>query len=136
MTVQPFVLHPQLEADTMFVADWALSRVLLMNDARFPWLIFVPRRPALCELHDLSHAERMALIEELARAGKNLKALTQAAKINTAALGNQVPQLHVHVVARHASDAAWPDPVWGGGAAVPYTDEQREGLLDRLRKSL
>jgi diadenosine tetraphosphate (Ap4A) HIT family hydrolase len=136
VTVQPFVLHPQLEADTMFVADWALSRVLLMNDARFPWLIFVPRRPALCELHDLSHAERMALIEELARAGKNLKALTQAAKINTAALGNQVPQLHVHVVARHASDAAWPDPVWGGGAAVPYTDEQREGLLDRLRKSL
>src|SRR5436190_8220484 len=100
VTVQRFVLHPQLEADTFFIADWALSRVLLMNDARFPWLILVPRRPAPCELHDLSHAERMVLIEELARAGKHLKALTQAVKINTAALGNQVPQLHVHVVAR------------------------------------
>ena len=110
--------------------------MLLNDDARFPWLILVPRRPALCELHDLSHAERMVLIEEMARAGKNLKAITQAAKINTAALGNQVPQLHVHIVARHPGDAAWPGAVWGSGAAVPYAEETCQSLLDSLQKGL
>jgi diadenosine tetraphosphate (Ap4A) HIT family hydrolase len=131
-----FSLHATLAADTAFVADWALSRVLLMNDARYPWLILVPRRAGLSELHDLENSERMVLVEELSRAGAVLKALTKAAKINTAALGNLVPQLHVHVVARSPGDAAWPGPVWGQGAAIPYEPAARDALLARLRTSL
>ena len=131
-----FALHPRLEADTVFVTDWGLSRVLLMNDARFPWLVLVPRRANVTELHELAHPERMVLIEELARAGGKLKALTGAAKINVGALGNFVPQLHVHVVARRADDSAWPQPVWGYGNALPYTGEARDALLVRLRAEL
>jgi diadenosine tetraphosphate (Ap4A) HIT family hydrolase len=132
--LQKFVLHHQLNADTRFVADWALSRVLLMNDARFPWLILVPRRASANELHDLLHAERMVLMEEIARAGKGLLALTGAAKINVGALGNIVPQLHVHVVARTQLDVAWPEPVWGQGTAIAYEAEAREALVAQLRQ--
>lgn len=128
-----FALHPRLEADTALVADWGLSRVLLMNDARYPWLVLVPRRADLVELHDLNHAERMVLIEEIARASRWLKALTGAAKINTGALGNLVPQLHVHVVARNAGDAAWPGPVWGHGMPVPYAEDARAAFVAKLR---
>jgi len=118
--MRTFMLHPRLEADTVFVTDWALSRVLAMNDARYPWLILVPRRANAVEIHDLEHAERGVLMEEIARAGAALKSLTAAAKINIGALGNLVPQLHVHVVARNPGDAAWPGPVWGHGAAIAY----------------
>jgi diadenosine tetraphosphate (Ap4A) HIT family hydrolase len=131
-----FQLNSRLEADTVFVADWPLSRLLLMDDARYPWLILVPRRAELSEIHDLGHAERMVLIEEIARAAKGLKALTGAAKINVGALGNVVPQLHVHVVARHPGDAAWPGPVWGQGTAVFYEAAERDALLVRLRSQL
>src|SRR6478735_2916350 len=126
--MQTFLLHPRLEADTLFVADWALSRVLLMNDARFPWLVLVPRRAGVSELHELAHAERMVLIEEIARAARALKSVTAAAKMNVASLGNLVPQLHVHVVARTPADAAWPQPVWGLGPSVPY-DSGADGEL-------
>jgi diadenosine tetraphosphate (Ap4A) HIT family hydrolase len=128
-----FELHPHLEADTLFVADWALSRVLLMNDSRFPWLILVPRRAGIAELHELAHGERMVLIEEIARAAHNLKALTNAAKVNIGALGNVVPQLHVHVVARTPDDPAWPGPVWGHATPVPYSTEVADQLIARLR---
>jgi len=134
--MESFSLHERLAADTAFVADWGLSRVLLMNDARYPWLILVPRRAALSELHDLTQTERMPLIEEIVRAGAGLKALCGAARINTAALGNLVPQLHIHVVARTPGDAAWPGPVWGQGAATAYAPAARDDLLARLRASL
>jgi diadenosine tetraphosphate (Ap4A) HIT family hydrolase len=134
--VQSFALHPRLEADTVFLADWALSRVLLMDDAQFPWLVLAPRRANITELHELAHAERMVLIEEIARAGRGLKVLTGAAKINVGALGNIVPQFHVHVVARTAGDAAWPRPVWGHGVALPYMAETRDALIVRLRTEL
>jgi diadenosine tetraphosphate (Ap4A) HIT family hydrolase len=134
--VDVFHLHPRLEADTVFVADWALSRVLLMNDARYPWLILVPRRANLVELHDLSHAESLVLTDELRRAGGKLKTLAKAAKINIGALGNLVPQLHVHVIARNPGDATWPGPVWGQGQAVPYEAQAREALLARLKAQL
>jgi diadenosine tetraphosphate (Ap4A) HIT family hydrolase len=124
-----FELHPRLAADTIFATDWALSRVLLMNDARYPWLVLVPRRVGLSELHQLTLEDRAFLIEEIALAGERLKALTGAAKINTGALGNLVPQLHIHVVARSAGDAAWPGPVWGQGTPVPYKADDREALL-------
>ena len=134
--MQTFVLHPRLEADTALVADWALSRVLLMNDARFPWLILVPRRADLSELQDLSHAERMVLIEEIARASRGLKTFAGADKINVGALGNIVSQLHVHVVARKQSDPAWPGPVWGSGAGSPYEASARDALISQVRQAL
>jgi diadenosine tetraphosphate (Ap4A) HIT family hydrolase len=128
-----FELHARLEADTLFVADWALSRVLLMNDARFLWLVLVPRRAGITELHELAHAERMVLIEEIARAGRELKAITGAAKINIGALGNLVPQLHVHVIARTPDDSAWPGAVWGHGTPLLYEPTVATALLENLR---
>jgi diadenosine tetraphosphate (Ap4A) HIT family hydrolase len=136
IAMEMFTLNPQLAADTVPVADWALSRVLLMNDARFPWLILVPRRAGLSELFDLKHAERMVLAEELNRASLGLKTMFKAKKINVGALGNMVPQLHIHVVARAESDAAWPGPVWGSGKAVSYTSADRDVLIARLKAEL
>jgi diadenosine tetraphosphate (Ap4A) HIT family hydrolase len=131
-----FVPHERLAADTTPVSDWALSRVLLMNDARYPWLILVPRRAGLSEMHDLKHAERMVLIEEINRASLGLKTLTNAVKINVGALGNMVPQLHIHVVARKRGDAAWPGPVWGSGPAVAYEQDVKDALIGKLREKL
>jgi diadenosine tetraphosphate (Ap4A) HIT family hydrolase len=108
----PFTLHPRLAADTIALGDWPLCRLLLMNDGRFPWLILVPARPDLREIHDLPSAERAILIEEIARASALMQQGFKADKMNVAALGNQVPQLHVHVIARFASDPAWPNPIW------------------------
>jgi diadenosine tetraphosphate (Ap4A) HIT family hydrolase len=130
-----FVLHERLAADTFFVTNWPLSRVLLMNDARFPWLILVPRRTDVTEVFQLSQKERQELMEEISQAAKKLKTITNAAKINVGALGNMVPQLHIHVVARNPEDAAWPGPVWGSGAAVAYEARPRDSLLVKLRSA-
>ena len=100
-----------------------------MNDSRWPWLILVPRRDGLVELTDLDAADRARLIEEAARAADWLKAHAGADKINVGALGNVVRQLHVHVVARCAGDPAWPGPVWGFGAAVPYGETEARALV-------
>ncbi len=128
-----FDLHPRLDADTVFVADWGLSRVLLMNDARYPWLILVPRQAAAVEIFDLFHTDRAVLMEEIARASQALKTIAGAHKINVGALGNLVPQLHIHVVARKPGDAAWPGPVWGQGTPVAYDAAARDAFLKRLR---
>jgi diadenosine tetraphosphate (Ap4A) HIT family hydrolase len=127
-----FTLHPRLAADTTFVADWPLSRVLLMNDSRYRWLILVPRHADLVELIDLSPPHRTTLMEEIARASQTLKQLTSAAKINVGALGNLVPQLHVHIVARNPGDPAWPGPVWGHSPAVAYDAATRDAFLAQL----
>ncbi|MBB4196888.1 diadenosine tetraphosphate (Ap4A) HIT family hydrolase [Rhodoblastus sphagnicola] len=129
-----FAIDPRLEADTIPLGDMALSRVLLMNDSRFPWLVLVPRRAGLVEITDLTPFERRALFEEAALAVDRLKHLTGAKKINLGALGNIVSQLHFHVVARFETDAAWPGPVWGAGVAKPYDDPQP--MLDRFRRAL
>ena len=129
MPIMSFTLHPRLAADTAFVAEWPHCRVLLMNDARYRWLILVPRRADLVELHDLDATDRATLIEEIAAASRTLKQLTGAAKINIGALGNLVPQLHVHVVARTPSDPAWPGPVWGHSPAVPYDPATRDAFI-------
>ncbi|HJU09090.1 MAG TPA: HIT family protein [Rhodanobacteraceae bacterium] len=128
-----FVLDPRLAADTIFIADWALSRVLLMDDARFPWLILVPRHADLIELDDLSFDDQMRLLREVGRAMTLLRSFATCDKFNIGALGNIVRQLHVHVVARRQDDAAWPGPVWGTGAADRYETPARDSLLDRLR---
>jgi diadenosine tetraphosphate (Ap4A) HIT family hydrolase len=131
----PFALHPTLARDTVEVARLPLCRVLLMNDRRFPWLILVPEREGLREIHDLPPAERSTLIEEIVLAGQVLARLVQPDKLNTGALGNLVPQLHVHVVARFATDAAWPGPVWGSGAAVAFAASGLEELRGRIAKA-
>ena len=120
MTDPNFDLHPQLEAETVKLVDWPLSRVLLMNDRRFPWLILVPRVSGASEVIDLPFEQRALLWREVDGAALKLKAETQALKINVGALGNIVRQLHVHVIARNDGDGAWPGPVWGSGTRVPY----------------
>jgi diadenosine tetraphosphate (Ap4A) HIT family hydrolase len=118
-----FDLHPHLAGDTLPVGDLLLSRVLLVNDARFPWLMLVPRRPNMSEFIDLAAGERSILMEEIAAVSCALKEATQSARLNVGALGNIVPQLHVHVVARFEDDAAWPGPVWGHGDREPYQEQ-------------
>lgn len=127
-----FALHPRLAADTLVVGDLPLCRVLLMADARFPWLILVPRRPELREVTDLSPADRAVLMEEIAAASHALARETGAEKLNLGALGNVVSQLHIHVVARFAADAAWPGPVWGSGPPLPYPTGAARALADRI----
>ncbi|HEY5348065.1 MAG TPA: HIT domain-containing protein [Rhizomicrobium sp.] len=124
-----FLLHPRLEADTAFAADWPLCTVLLMNDARYPWLILVPRRAVMMEIHQLAPADRVLLMEEVTRASLIVRKMPGVEKINVGALGNMVPQLHVHVIGRHVSDPAWPGPVWGHSPAQPYgAREQAERI--------
>lgn len=126
-------LDARLAADTKFIVDWPLCRVLLMDDARFPWLVLVPRRAGLVELDDLDEGDRGPLMHEIQRAMKALRAVAACDKLNVGALGNIVRQLHVHVVARREGDAAWPGPVWGAGSRRPYAPADREALRARLR---
>lgn len=128
-----FVLHERLAADTAVVCDWPLSAVLLANDATYPWLILVPRREGLRDFHDVAAADRPALMDEIDRASRALQALHAPDKINVAALGNMVPQLHVHVIARTTTDPAWPGPVWGAAPPVPYDPAALDEVLARLR---
>lgn len=131
-----FLLHPQLLADTHPVCDLALCTVRLMDDARFPWLILVPRQPFLRELVDLAGDDQTTLLREINRAGRVLQRLYRTDKLNVAALGNVVPQLHVHVISRRSDDAAWPRPVWGVGTAEPYTPQALSPQLAELAAAL
>ncbi|MFL6192790.1 MAG: HIT domain-containing protein [Thermoanaerobaculia bacterium] len=132
----PFSLHPTLARDTVEVTRLTLCRVLLMRDRRFPWLILVPELEEIREIHELAEEDRGLLIEEIALASRTLERLFQPDKLNVGALGNLVPQLHVHVVARFADDPAWPGPVWGSGPAMPYTDEELEVARRRIVAAL
>lgn len=129
-----FKLDARLAADTAFIADWNLSRVLLMDDARFPWLILVPRRAGVFELDDLAPADRTGLTREIDRAMGLLREAVPCDKLNIGALGNIVRQLHVHVIARREGDAAWPGPVWGCGKPKHYMSAARDALVERMRK--
>ncbi|MDX6804491.1 HIT family protein [Terrihabitans rhizophilus] len=136
MTEDLFSLHPRLAADTAIVTDLALSRVLLMDDARFPWLILVPRRAGAVEIIDLDAAAQARLMEEIALASRALRAVAPCDKLNVGALGNVVSQLHVHVVSRVEGDPAWPGPVWGSGKAKPYDQRWQESLVQAIRLEL
>ena len=127
-----FKLHPQLAQDTVPVATLGLCQVLLMKDARFPWLILVPQRLGLRELHDLTTGEKSQLMEEVVVTSQALEKYHAPDKINVGALGNLVEQLHIHVIARNRNDDAWPGPVWGQGTPVPYAQNN----LDRIRNDL
>lgn len=131
-----FSLDPRLAADTHPVADLGLSRLLLMDDARYGWLILVPRRAGLRELADLPRADQHRLLDEIGIARSALAALGPYDKLNLGALGNIVEQLHVHVIARRRDDAAWPGPVWGHGARLAHAPDALADRLQRLRGAL
>ena len=127
----PFALHVRLEADTVPIGDLALSCVLLMNDARFPWFVLVPRRAGLSEITDLTEEDSAELIREIRIATRVVLELSKPDKVNVGALGNIVSQLHIHIVGRFRSDPAWPGPVWGFGARAPYPDHAASALVER-----
>jgi diadenosine tetraphosphate (Ap4A) HIT family hydrolase len=131
-----FVLDPRLGADTLPVTELALCTLRLAKDARFPWLILVPKRPDMAEIIDLDAMDRAVLFDEIVLVSEALRSATRCHKLNVAALGNQVRQLHVHVVARFEADAAWPRPVWGVGEAVAYAPAARDRLITALRENL
>lgn len=131
-----FELHPVLATDTRPVLDLPLCRVLLMNDAQYPWLILVPRLPDLREVHDLPAQLRAQLWAEVDAVAEALAGQVQADKMNIAALGNQVPQLHVHCIARFRDDAAWPRPVWGVHPPRPYDDAEANQCIGGLKTLL
>lgn len=129
-----FALDPQLVKDTVPVVDWPLCRVLLMNDAAYPWLVLVPRRPGLRDLDEMAEADLPLLMQEVRRVSRALKRITGAHKMNVAALGNVCPQLHIHVIARFTDDPAWPRPVWGVQPPQPYGGQsliERIGSIER-----
>jgi diadenosine tetraphosphate (Ap4A) HIT family hydrolase len=136
MSAADFQLDPRLAADSVPLATLPLCEARLMDDARFAWLVLVPRRAGCVEITDLSAADQAQLWLEVNRAGAALRASVPCDKLNLGALGNIVRQLHVHVVARVHGDAAWPGPVWGSGAATPYPAADRQALIERLRGEL
>jgi diadenosine tetraphosphate (Ap4A) HIT family hydrolase len=131
-----WTLHAQLGQDCARVGDLPLSRVLLFRDANYPWLILVPRIADASEVFDLADAARTQLMREIADSAQALKRITGCDKINVAAIGNMVPQLHVHVGARRKDDPAWPGPVWGHAPARPYDVDALAALLHELRGAL
>ncbi len=127
-------LDPRLASSTVAVGDLPLCRVLAANDANFRWVLLVPRRPGAVEIVDLDEAERTQLMAEIARVCTALKQLTACDKLNVAAIGNLVPQLHVHVIARRRDDAAWPKPVWGAVPAASYAERELQALVGDLQR--
>ncbi|WP_447595561.1 HIT family protein [Aquipseudomonas campi] len=127
-----FMLDTRLQQDTVLIGDFPLCRVLLMNDANYPWFILVPRRADVSEVFHLSNADQAGLWAETTHLAEVLRDVFSADKINIATLGNVVGQLHMHVIARYREDMAWPAPVWGRHPAVPYTDAQIMAIRERL----
>ncbi|MBI5587258.1 MAG: HIT family protein [Deltaproteobacteria bacterium] len=130
-----FTLHQRLEGDTVEVADLRVSVVRLMRDRTLPWLILVPKREGVREVYDLSKDDRAVLMEEMTLASRVIDALYGPDKINIGALGNRVPQLHVHVIGRFETDRAWPGPVWGKDGSEPYTEDELCKAVHELKEA-
>jgi diadenosine tetraphosphate (Ap4A) HIT family hydrolase len=131
-----WALHAQLEADTVTIGDLPLSRVLIIKDANYPWLLLVPRRPDIVEIIDLDEVAQAQLMVEIARVARALKEVTRCDKLNIAALGNAVPQLHVHIIGRRKTDAAWPKPVWGQVPPLSHDAAELEKFTQTIRKQI
>jgi diadenosine tetraphosphate (Ap4A) HIT family hydrolase len=129
----PWSLHPQLQQDAETVGDLPLSRLLISKDANYVWLLLVPRRAGASEIIDLDAADQRQLMTEITMVSAALKAITACDKLNVAAIGNVVPQLHVHVVARRRDDPAWPKPIWGAVPARAWDPAARERLVAAVR---
>jgi len=131
-----FILHPQLQQDCEQLGRFELCHVLLMRDANYPWCILVPARTDITEIYQLEFADQQQLLRESSYLARTMMTLFNADKMNIAALGNVVPQLHIHHIARHRDDAAWPAPVWGKVAAGVYTPESLAQTVVQLREAL
>lgn len=131
-----FTLHPRLAADTLHLADLPLCRVLLMNDMHYPWLILVPRRRGIREIYELNAEDQQQLMRESTLVSQRMASCFQAYKMNIAALGNMVPQLHVHHIVRYENDAAWPAPVWGKHPPLSYEPEMLPLMVAKIREAL
>ncbi|MFT7144585.1 MAG: diadenosine tetraphosphate (Ap4A) HIT family hydrolase [Alphaproteobacteria bacterium] len=131
-----FILHERLKADTFKVCNMALCQVLLMNDTTYPWLILVPRQNDIVEITDLTLADQALLMVEMSKVSAVLQEMTDADKMNVAALGNMVPQLHMHVIARFKDDPSWPNPVWGKTEAIAYGENIKNEFLKALSEKL
>ena len=131
-----FQLHPRLQQDCITIGHFELCRLLMMNDSQYPWFVLVPEKADMSEIYQLTKPDRELLTEESSYLAENLAELYQADKMNIAAIGNMVPQLHIHHIVRYQTDRAWPAPVWGKFDAVPYTEQQITDNLARLRKKL
>ncbi len=129
-------LHPQLAQDTIDIGDLPLCKVLVIKDANYPWLMLVPRRPEKVEIIDLDEVEQAQLMAEVSRVARAVKDITKCDKLNIAALGNMVPQLHVHVIARRTSDAAWPRPVWGVVPPLAHDAAEVQHFISALRRKI
>ena len=131
-----FQLHPRLKQDCITIGRFDLCQLLMMNDSQYPWFILVPEKADIKEIYQLSKPERQLLTEESSYLAENMATLYNADKMNIAAIGNLVPQLHIHHVVRYQGDKAWPAPIWGKFAAVPYTPQQITDNIDRVKKQL
>lgn len=131
-----FELHPQLAKDCALVGDLPLSRVLLLNDCHYPWLVLVPRRENCREIFQLTAEDQAQLLAESSSVASAMNEHFHADKMNIAALGNMVPQLHLHHIVRYKDDPSWPNPVWGAVTPEPYSDKKMEFLLQDLRQLL
>jgi diadenosine tetraphosphate (Ap4A) HIT family hydrolase len=129
-------LNAQLKKDTIDIGDLPLSRVLVIKDAHYPWLLLVPRRPEISEIIDLDEVEQAQLMTEISRVSRALKDITKCDKLNIAALGNVVPQLHIHIIARRGSDVAWPRPVWGIAPPLAHDAEEVQAFISALRRKI
>lgn len=131
-----FQLHPRLQQDCFTVGQLALSQLLMMNDSQYPWFILVPRRPEMTEIYQLAELDRQMLLAESCLVAEKLQAIYRPDKLNIATIGNLVPQLHVHHIARYQTDKAWPAPIWGKLPAKPYALPDAELQIERLRTAL
>jgi diadenosine tetraphosphate (Ap4A) HIT family hydrolase len=131
-----FSLDPQIERDSRFICDLQLSQLRLLNDCRFPWVLLIPRSSGITEIFELDEPQAKQLMTEIRRVSAVMKQLFACTKINVAALGNKVRQLHVHVIARSTGDEAWPDTPWGKGASRPYGEAELQKRLAELVRAL
>jgi len=136
MSESAWSLHERLKQDTIDIGDLPLSRVLVIKDAHYPWLLLVPRRSEIVEIIDLGEVEQAQLMTEISRVARALKEITRCDKLNIAALGNVVPQLHVHIIARRTGDAAWPRPVWGVMPPLAHDAEEVQTFISALRRKI
>jgi diadenosine tetraphosphate (Ap4A) HIT family hydrolase len=131
-----FQLHSRLQQDCVVLGRFELCQLLMMNDSQYPWFILVPQKAGITELYQLAQSDRQLLIEESSYLSENLAVLFQADKMNVAAIGNLVPQLHIHHVVRYQTDKAWPAPIWGKFNAIPYTEQQIIETLSLVKERL
>ena len=129
-------LHPQLAKDTIDIGDLPLSRVLVIKDANYPWLLLVPRREGAVEIIDLDEVAQAQLMTEITRVSCAVKEITKCDKLNVAALGNMVPQLHIHIIARRTGDVAWPRPVWGVAPPLPHDAQEVQQFISAVRRKI